>query len=202
MAKIAFVDVDTQFDFMNPKGSLYVPGSVEIIPNLKKLMEAARKYGVPIVGSVDAHTPNDPEFEEFPPHCVKGTPGWEKIPETTLDGMRIIPMDASPDDVDLSPPGPVILEKKLYSLGIFDSIHAKAAIKATGADCFAVFGVATDYCVAAAARGLADIGYSVLLVNDAIRAIDRKAGGEIIEELTEKGVRVVTTKELLAEVAG
>ena len=202
MTKIAFVDVDTQFDFMNPKGSLYVPGAVEIIPNLKKLMKAARKYGVPIVGSVDAHTSDDPEFEEFPPHCVKGTPGWEKIPETTLAGMIIIPMDALPDNVNLSPPGPVILEKKAYRTAIFDSNHAEAAIRATGETRFAVFGVATDYCVGAAARGLLDRDYAVLLVTDAIRAIDQTGGEKTIRELSEKGARLVTTKELLAEVGG
>ena len=200
MAMLAFVDVDTQFDFMNPKGSLYVSGAVEIIPNLKKLMEAAQKYFIPIVGSVDAHAPDDPEFEKFPPHCVKGSSGAKKIPETTLPDMKIISMEAPVEDVDLSPPGPVILEKKVY--GMFDNLHAEAAIRATGANRFAVFGVATDYCVAAAARGLLERGYTVLLVTDAIRAVEQSGGEKAIRELSGKGARLVTTQEVLSEAAG
>jgi len=102
--------------------------------------------------------------------------------------------------VDLSPPGPVILEKKVY--GMFDNLHAEAAIRATGANRFAVFGVATDYCVAAAARGLLERGYTVLLVTDAIRAVDASGGEKAIQELSGKGARLVTTQDVLSEAVG
>ncbi len=200
MADFAFVDVDTQYDFMNPEGALYVQGAAGIVSNLSKLLDAAQRHGIPVIGSVDAHTMDDPEFEQFPPHCVKGTPGQNKIPETTLDGMKIIPMDTSPDKVDLSPPGPVILEKRVYSL--FDNPHANAAVEATGSKRFVVFGVATDYCVGAAARGLLEKGFDVLLVTDAIRAVDPEGGDKTLRELEAKGVRLVTTDEAVAEAGG
>jgi len=200
MAELAFIDVDTQYDFMNPEGGLYVQGAAGIVPNLRRLLEAAQKRGIPVVGSVDAHTDDDPEFEEFPPHCIKGAPGQNKIPETAIDGMKVIPMDVSDKEVDLSPPGPVILEKRVYSL--FDNPHADAALEATGAKRFAVFGVATDYCVGAAARGLLDKGYEVLVVTDAVRAVNPEVGDKTLRELEEKGARMVTTEEVLAEVEG
>ena len=74
-----FYDIDTQNDFMNKNGALYVPGAEEIKPNIRALTAYARKNNMQLVGSVDAHPENDPEFEVFPPHCIKNTKGQEKI---------------------------------------------------------------------------------------------------------------------------
>ena len=82
---VIFWDVDTQADFMLPGGKLYVPGAEKLIPNLKRLTDAARQGRVFILGDRDAHTENDPEFERFPAHCVQGTPGANIIPETLAD---------------------------------------------------------------------------------------------------------------------
>src|SRR4051812_2424484 len=90
MARTLFVDVDTQTDFMLPGGKLYVPAAEQIIPNLKRLMAFAREHNVPVLSSVDAHVPDDPEFQQFPPHCVKGTPGQEKIPETLFAHHSVV----------------------------------------------------------------------------------------------------------------
>ena len=37
-----FVDIDTQFDFMDSRGNLYVPGAEDIIDNIKKLFDYAK----------------------------------------------------------------------------------------------------------------------------------------------------------------
>ena len=63
---VIFWDVDTQADFMLPSGKLYVPGAEKLIPNIKRLTDAARQGRVLIVGDVDAHTSDDLEFERFP----------------------------------------------------------------------------------------------------------------------------------------
>ncbi|MHC4443072.1 MAG: cysteine hydrolase family protein [Planctomycetota bacterium] len=77
-----FVDVDTQFDFLDPAGALYVPGSIEIHGVLGRLFRYAGQAGIPVLSSVDEHPPGDPEFDEFGLHCVKGTPGQDKMPFT------------------------------------------------------------------------------------------------------------------------
>src|SRR4051794_38432521 len=81
-----FVDVDTQFDFMDPRGRLYVPQAEAIVPALKRLFEVARRERIPVISSADNHSPDDAEFARFPPHCVRGTPGQQKIAETLLPG--------------------------------------------------------------------------------------------------------------------
>ena len=82
--KILFIDIDTQNDFMFKEGNLYVPDAERIIENLKKLTEFAYRNNIPIFSSVDSHTQDDPEFKQFPPHCIKGTVGQKKIKETEI----------------------------------------------------------------------------------------------------------------------
>jgi nicotinamidase/pyrazinamidase len=195
MANIAYIDVDTQFDFMNPKGNLYVQGAKDIVPNLEKLIKNAQTKWIPIVGSVDAHIVNDPEFQRFPPHCVVGTAGQKKIPQTTLPNQRIIPLSHKVNGNDLMPPGPVILEKNAHSL--FDNPNAEAALRATGAKHFMVFGVALDICVRFAAEGLLDRGYEIDLIEDATASVSEEAGRKTIKELKKRGARIITTKQAL-----
>ena len=70
---IAFVDVDTQVDFIEPSGKLYAKGAEAVKPQLARLIEVARARKIPLVSSVDSHAPNDPEFGKYPPHCLAGT---------------------------------------------------------------------------------------------------------------------------------
>ncbi len=73
--KFIFWEVDTQADFMLPGGKLYVPGAEKLLPNIRKLTDAARQGRVFLVSHGCYHTKDDPEFATFPPHCIKGTSG-------------------------------------------------------------------------------------------------------------------------------
>jgi len=53
--KTVFVDIDTQFDFMNPNGALYVPDAEDITDNIKKLFVYANEHKIKILSSTDAH---------------------------------------------------------------------------------------------------------------------------------------------------
>src|SRR5262249_38258728 len=86
-----FWEVDVQRDFMLPKGKLYVPGAERLIPNLSRLADAARRGKVFLSSSADAHNPNDSEFQVWPPHCLKGTPGADLLPEACADSRCVIP---------------------------------------------------------------------------------------------------------------
>ncbi|MBZ5659908.1 MAG: cysteine hydrolase [Acidobacteriia bacterium] len=199
---VIFWDVDTQADFMLPGGKLYVPGAEKIIPNLKRLTDSARQGRVLIVGDACVHAPDDPEFKQFPPHCVQGTPGAKIIPETLADRTCTIPSqsDASIPS-DLSAYQQVILEKQ--TLNVFDNPHAETVLerarKFTDADAeIFVFGVVTEYCVRLAAKGLLERGRRVALVSDAIETLKPEEGAKTIAELTALGARLVTTDQALA----
>src|ERR1051326_6109842 len=88
--KTVFFDVDTQIDFMYPAGALYVPGAEAIVPKIADLNRYAAAHGIPVISTVDAHTENDPEFAEWPPHCVVGTAGQKKPAATLLEKSQIL----------------------------------------------------------------------------------------------------------------
>lgn len=198
---VIFWDVDTQADFMLPGGKLYVPGAEKLIPNLVRLTDAARQGRVLIIGDVDVHTPDDPEFQFFLPHCVRGTPGAEIIPETLADRVCTVPN--RPDAAipqDLSNYQQVILEKQ--TLDVFDNPHTETVLERvsrfTDADAeICIFGVVTEYCVRLAAKGLLERGRRVALVRDAIETLKPEDGRKTIEELTALGARLVTTDQAL-----
>jgi nicotinamidase/pyrazinamidase len=196
--KTVFVDVDTQVDFMLPHGHLYVPGAETIIPNLERLIAFAREHGVPVISSMDAHSAQDPEFAQFPPHCVKGTPGQEKIPCTLLPRPKILPNEKQPlpDAEESSGCRQWIVEKQKFDL--FTNVNAVSLLKNFGAEQFIVFGVATEYCVKAAVLGLLQMGRPVWLVTDAIRPIDAAGGEAALREMQEAGAKLVTTREAVS----
>lgn len=192
--QLVFFDIDTQVDFMRPDGKLYVPGAEEIVPNLVKLMSFAREHGLPIISSADAHTPDDPEFAIWPPHCVIGTPGQMRIPETQIADATVVP---SRPDAFVPPaewPRQIIIEKPTYDTAAnpnFDAI-----LSALGPRRVVVFGVATEYCVRADVLALRERGFPVDLVVDAIKPITEAGGRKAIEEMKAAGVRLVNTAEV------
>ncbi len=199
--KIAFIDVDTQVDFMLPEGRLYVPAAETIIPNLSRLTKFALDHRVPVVSSVDAHTPDDPEFRQFPPHCVKGTPGQQKIPETLLPLRTLLINEEQPPihDEEFAGVQQWMLEKQKFDL--FTNVNADALLRRLAAGRYIVFGVATEYCVKAAVLGLLRLGKPVSLVLDAIRGIERVGTETALAEMKTAGAHLTTVREITAELA-
>jgi len=90
-----FYDVDTQNDFMNKNGALYVPGAEKIKPNLALLTQYAKlkNFPIPTLGSVDKHfgtkdyKKREGELKRwggpFPDHCMNECYGQRKINETS-----------------------------------------------------------------------------------------------------------------------
>src|SRR5271168_3877928 len=108
-----FWEVDVQTDFMLPGGKLYVPGAEKLLPNIRKLTDAARRGEVFLVSHGCFHSANDPEFKRFPPHCVKGTAGAEFVPEALTENFVRVESDVNTKlPEDLSKYQQIILEKQ------------------------------------------------------------------------------------------
>lgn len=194
-----FWEVDTQADFMLPGGKLYVPGAEKLLPNIKRLTDAARQGKVFLVSHGCFHTPDDPEFKIFPPHCVKGTAGSDFVPEALTQKVVRIPnvVEAKLPE-DLSPYQQILLEKQ--TLNIFESRHADALVQRLGTQAeFVVFGVVTEYCVSFAVKGLLERGRHVALVQDAIETLKLEDGQKTMAELKSLGARVTTTEQALSD---
>jgi len=191
-------EVDCQADFMLPGGKLYVPGAEKLLPNIRSLTNAAREGKVFLVSHGCFHTSNDPEFKQFPPHCVQGTPGAELVPEAMTESVARIPNNAESQlPSDLQKFQQVLLEKQ--TLDIFETRHAADLVKRLGSGPeFVVFGVTTEYCVRLAAKGLLERGRHVSIVEDAIEALKPDDGVRAISELRALGARMVKTGQVLA----
>ncbi len=88
----ALIIVDMQNDFVNEKGKLYVGEAAKrTIPNIKRLLEKARKSGAMVVFTQDWHLEDDPEFPIWGKHAVAGTWGSEITEELKpMEGEVII----------------------------------------------------------------------------------------------------------------
>ncbi len=186
---------------MQPGGKLYVPGAEKLLPNIRKLTDAARRGEVFLVSHGCFHLPDDPEFQQFPPHCLKGTAGAELLPDAlTNNFVRVENAAATRLPDDLSRYQQIILEKQ--TLDIFESRHASALVERLDDRAeFVVFGVVTEYCVGFAVRGLLQRKRRVAIVHDAIETLSPAAGNKTLVELQRLGARLVTTDEILHSLA-
>jgi nicotinamidase/pyrazinamidase len=158
------------------------------------------------------------EKPNFPDHCVKGTAGWLKIDGTLPPRFRFVPnvpVDAGRESASAVPFAPfesivqevvrtatqgVYFEKEVYSL--FANPLAERFLKALFAtfseppELF-VYGVATDYCVKAAALGLRARGYATTLITDAIAGITPEGSEAALREMTDAGVSMMPMASLI-----
>ena len=191
--KTVFFDVDTQIDFVFRAGALYVPGAERIIGNVARLNQYAGANGFPLISDMDAHAENDPEFREWPAHCVAGTFGQMK-PQATLLEKRVVRSSKAalvewPEGVQQ-----MLLEKQ--ALDAFSNPQLPKFLDHLSAERFVVYGVVTEICVKHAAWGLIRTGKRVELVTDAIRHLNEDLGREMMREFEEAGGALVTTGQV------
>jgi nicotinamidase/pyrazinamidase len=192
--RMVFVDVDTQVDFMLPGGRLYVPHAEEIIPNLGELMLWARAHKVPIVSTSDAHAPDDPEFGQWPPHCVAGTPGQRHIPETLFPDAVVIENSPGAFHLPRGWVGQIVVEKRVYDFTT--NVNIEAILASLNQPRFVVFGVATEYCVRSSVLSLRKRNLPVAVVRDAIKSISKEEGRQAVAEMVAAGAQLVTMVEV------
>jgi len=190
-----FWDVDTQVDFLSPGGKLYVPGSEAIVPALRSLTEWAAENRVLVVASADAHLANDAEFQQWPPHCLAGTPGQQKIPETTLPRQLVLPNRGVEIPADLSNWQQVVLEKQ--QLDVFTNPNTGPLVEQLERPDVVLYGVVTEICVVRAARNLVERGCRVTLVEDAMAALDPAEARKCLDELMGQGARLAKAGDIV-----
>ncbi|PZU59111.1 MAG: hypothetical protein DI547_07720 [Sphingobium sp.] len=174
------VVVDTQRDFMAADGALSVAGAEALAGPMRNWLAAldpADTAGV--LFTFDTHVPEvyagSPEAQMFPPHCLRGTPGWSNMLDVSLvppaiptwriekgvfdmwaeDGLSIEP-------VNIADAAPIPRERFF------------AGLKAQGVTEVTVIGVAADYCVRWAVAGLIERGFAVTVPAALTRGIDRQ----------------------------
>ena len=180
------LDIDTQVDFMQPFGSLYVPKAETIIGNIKNLLS---DLYLPIISTVDEHDENDEEFNTFPRHCVKNTHGAWKIPETLVYSPDYVTRcDKELTPLQLTQNKQFILPKRTYNiwdekLGNPDAMNQ--ILEHFCPEIIHVMGIATDICVLAMVKGLAEIiGYTRIILHiDCMKGLTTESEEKALEEM-------------------
>jgi nicotinamidase/pyrazinamidase len=189
-------DVDTQVDFLDPAGKLYVPGAEKLISRIQRLNTWATSNRVQVVSSTDAHLSTDPEFQEYPLHCLVGTPGQKKVAGTTLPNHFTIPNRAINWPDDLSAFHQIIIEKQ--ATDVFSNPNTEALLQriAIGKE-IVLYGVVTEICIDKAARGLIRRGHRLHIVTDAIQHLDETAAQTTLRYILDSGGGLVTTEQVV-----
>jgi nicotinamidase/pyrazinamidase len=196
-------DVDTQVDFIEPGAKLYFTGAEGARPAMARLVEAARAAGVVHVASCDQHELSDPEISmepdydsTWPPHCLLGTRGAEKIPETKQLDPLPLPLVAMPAAMLrglLDERREVLIPKKQYDP--FTNPNTETLLDMLDPDEILLFGVATDICDDAAVRALLRRGRRITFVEEASRGVEEARVDACTTAWRAAGVGFATAEE-------
>ena len=161
----ALLIVDVQKDFL-PGGRLAVPEGDAVVPVLNGYLALARRNGLRVFASRDWHPARHCSFKAhggpWPEHCLAGTPGAAFAPGLELPADAVIISKGTQEQADA------------YSA--FEGTDLAAQLRGIGIKRLLIGGLATDYCVRETVRGALGEGFKVLLLKDAIRAVNVKPG--------------------------
>jgi nicotinamidase/pyrazinamidase len=199
-------DVDTQVDFVLPTGKLYVPGAEATVPAMGRLVDWARRAGIVHVASADDHEPADQEFSDtpdfvrtYPPHCLRGTPGARRVPQTEQADPVVLSRDAIlQDDLVQRIGGRRELLFLKQTFDVFSNPNVDGVLDALAPSEVILFGVATDVCDDMAVMGLLRRGYRVAFVADAACGLDEARTTACLARWREHGVRFTTADEVVS----
>jgi nicotinamidase/pyrazinamidase len=183
----ALLLVDVQRDFL-PGGALGVPKGARVVAPLNRSAKVFERRGSPIFASRDWHPPTHCSFKQqggpWPPHCVADTPGAQFADDLRLPAVTRIVSKATTPVRD--------------SYSAFGGTDLEAQLRALGAKRLFVGGLATDYCVLQTVLDARAAGFEVVVLRDAIAAVDVQPGdGELaLARMKEAGATFAETAEL------
>jgi nicotinamidase-related amidase len=152
-ARTALIVVDMQHDFVSEGGSLRVPDAEATIPAIATLLALARESGMRVVFSQDTHRDGDPEWQIWPEHAREGSWGWQIV-------------DALAPREDET-----VLRKVRYDA--FYGTPLDHLLRLWGVDTLVLCGTVANICVHYTAASAALRWYSVIVVEDAVSALEQ-----------------------------
>ncbi len=176
--------VDLQVDFC-PGGALGVPEGDEIVPLVNRLLTVPGWFRV---ATRDWHPADHISFAAqggiWPPHCVADSPGAAFHPDMAQGSIDLVVSKAAQKDAEA------------YSG--FDGTTLPVELREKGVRRIFVCGLATDYCVRATALDGRKEGFEVVVLEDAVRAVDVEPGdGErAVEEMREAGCTFARSEDI------
>lgn len=176
--KEAILVIDMLNDFVT--GKLKCERAKRIIPNLKKLVAEARKKGIVLIYSSDAHLKGDFELKLWGEHAMKGSEGAEIIPEL------------KPESKDY------VIEKRTYSA--FFETGLDQLLRSLGVNKLYITGLHTNICCGHSSADAFFRGYNLVIVEDCCEAFDEKSHLEGLQYLkTNYGAEIKRATQIINE---
>ena len=177
-SNVLFWNVDTQVDFVEPHGKLYVPGAELLKQNWKILTDYAEKNNLVVVNTCDWHYPGSGELSQnpdfintFPPHCMANTVGAEFIESTTPENPEVVDWSVTLEKESIQLKSRNILIRK-DAFDVFKgNPNTEQILNMLAPKKVIVYGVTTNVCVNDAVQGLAKRVEEVLVIEDAIKEL-------------------------------
>lgn len=194
----ALIVVDMQNDFVRQGAPMELPSCRAAIPNAKRIIDACRKQGIPIVYL---------KFIAGPKESLIWTWSRKLVPEVKCcwknhkRSYSDIESEAEVTDIvaELAPrPGDFIVEK--YSYGGFYETNLNSILVACHAGDVIVLGAATPFCVDDTVTGAFDRQYRVFLVSDATGSFDEEFHRNSLRRIAMKYGRVLSTADIIREI--
>lgn len=179
----AVIIVDMVKDNLDPKYPIAKEAEL-IIPNINKLLDAVRGYGVPIIFACDSFLPEDFIFKgRLKPHSLRGTEG-----AMVTEKLHIRPGDH-------------FLPKRRFSA--FFKTDLDQTLRTWGVDTVAVGGITTNVCVLMTVMDAICHDFKVVWLEDCCAAHKKEVHEATLELYRNSALwpllRVMTSQEFLAE---
>jgi nicotinamidase/pyrazinamidase len=201
--KILFWNTDTQKDFMEKNGKLYVEGAEDIKPNLACLTSIAKENDIQVINTADWHYMESAEIAEepdwiytFPEHCMVGSEGAEFVDETKPELAIKVDWNKEYHYDDLSETAKahnIILLKDDFDT-FKGNKNVDKLLMLLKPDIVIVYGVTSNICVDKAVRGLIDRKYEVYVVRDAIKKLPHLPSP--LKNWEALGAKLINTKDV------
>lgn len=190
--KVALLVLDMQYDIIGKGGPgepMGFPQACEdsgIIPRIQHLLKAFRSKNMPVVYVVAEYNPivPMPVYGKFYDYMRSAKPN-----ATGSKGTLIIP--------EIAPMwGEPVVRK--WNIGIFSNSNLDQVLKSYGAETLIMTGVATNLVVHIAAVQATDLGYNVIVLEDAVTSSDKEAHDYTINKVLPLVSLVTSTDEVMA----
>jgi nicotinamidase/pyrazinamidase len=199
-----FWNVDTQIDFVYPRGKLYIEGAENLRPQWKILTELAKEKSIRVVNTADYHFPNSAELDSapnyintFPEHCMAKSRGADFIKETDPEDPVIFDWNRkyliTPELFNPQYHRNFIIRKDTFD--VFEgNPHTATIIKNLNPDFVVIYGVIANIGVSTAVKGIIRKVKKAYLIQDAIREVTHAAMP--VTQWKKKYLEIISLNEL------
>ncbi|MFY9139414.1 MAG: isochorismatase family cysteine hydrolase [Thermacetogeniaceae bacterium] len=186
MGKTALLIIDMQNDFCLPGAPLEIKGAMSVVPQIKKALDASRKWGLPIIYIIRHYRADGSDVEITRYHdfmkkggaCIRGTKGAEIIDE--LKPLK----------------GDYIITKRRWSA--FFQTELDMLLRRLNVDQIVVTGVQTPNCIRATVWDANSLDYEVIVLTDGTAAKTQEVHRANLYDMQNIGIQLMATDEFIS----